>query len=62
MYLLTISVQLVTGIQNNLKPNDFVIDHKIKNIDASIHDVTSKRMGRPKKSGFKGTPTKKKPL
>ena len=51
-----------TGIQNNFIPNenDFVTpEQEINKIDKASHDVTSKRKGRPKKSGFKGTPTKK---
>ena len=51
-----------TGIQNNFIPheNDFVTpEQEINKIDKASHDVTSKRKGRPKKSGFKGTPRKK---
>ena len=51
-----------TGIQNNFIPNenDFVTpEQEINKIDKDSHDVTSKRKGRLKKSGFKGTPTKK---
>ena len=50
-----------TGIQNNFIPteNDFVTpEQEINKIDKASH-VTLKRKGRPKKSGFKGTPTKK---
>ena len=51
-----------TGIKNNFIPheNDFVTpEQEINKIDKASHDVTLKRKGRPKKSGFKGTPTKK---
>ena len=34
-------------------------DHEIKSIDTASHDSTPKRKGKPKKSGFKGTLTKK---
>ena len=50
-----------TRIPNNLIPNEngFVTPElEINKIDKASHDNTPKRKGRPKKSGFKGTPTK----
>ena len=47
-----------TGIQNNFisNENDCVTpEQEINKIDKASHDVTPKRKGRPKKSGFKGT-------
>ena len=50
------------GIQNNFIPNenDFVTsEQEINKIDKASHDVTPKRKGGPKKSCFKGNPTKR---
>ena len=44
-----------TGIQNKFIPSDnnFVTpEQEINKIDKASHDITPKRKGRPKKSGF----------
>ena len=51
-----------TKIQNNFIPNEngfLTPEQEINKIDKASHNVTSKRKGRPKKSCFRGTPTKK---
>ena len=48
-----------TGIQNNFIPNEHGFVTPEQEINKASHDVIPKRKGRPKQSGFKGTPTKK---